>query len=473
MENDDAQESARWMDSYGSERSSAAIFDLINADNIRSRKIAEQIDLGALEAALATNEEEGTPQVVTKALEAKKEEAPLKVLNELLKTANLPIEIFIENDEQIFAKKLGGDPYSIAELSDGERNAILIGANALTAHPGTVIIIDEPERHLHRSIVSPLLSTLFQRRVDCIFVISTHEVFIPLDNKEATTLLIRSCTWGGKSANGWDTDLLEPNEDVSEDVKRAILGARRTVLFVEGNDSILDRQIYEILFPNVTIVPKGSSLDVERATKGVRSTESLNWVKSYGLVDADDRTSEQLEELRDGGIYGLDCYSVESLYYHPEMISRLAMRQAQITGEDAGELEKTALTAALASIRRHRDRLCARMVEKKVKHEIVKALPDHRYIAENDFFSSQLNLLNYREEEFVKFDALVTGNETGGLISRYPVRETEALNDIASGLGFRTPEKYEMAVRKMLVDDEEARNAAEDLFGSMAAVLNV
>ena len=113
------------------------------------------------------------------------------------------------------------------------------------------------------------------------------------------------------------------------------------------------------------------------------------------------------------------------------------------------------------------------MVEKKVKHEIVKALPDHRYIAETDFFASQLNLLNYREEECVKFDALVTANETGGLISRYPVRETEALNDIASGLGFRTPEKYEMAVRKMLVDDEEARNAAEDLFGSMAAVLNV
>ena len=32
--------------------------------------------------------EEGTPQVVTKALEAKKEEAPLKVLNELLKFAS-------------------------------------------------------------------------------------------------------------------------------------------------------------------------------------------------------------------------------------------------------------------------------------------------------------------------------------------------------------------------------------------------
>ena len=189
MEQADVQEAARWKDDYGSQRSSAAIFDLINADNVRSRKIAEKIDLGALEVALAANEEEGTPQVVTEALEAKKEEAPLKVLNELLKTANLPIEIFIENDEQIFARKPGGDPYSIAELSDGERNAVLIGANVLTADPGTVIIIDEPERHLHRSIVSPLLSTLFQKRLDCIFIISTHDVVFPLDNKEAATLV--------------------------------------------------------------------------------------------------------------------------------------------------------------------------------------------------------------------------------------------------------------------------------------------
>ena len=119
IENADVQEAARWKDDYGSQRLSAAIFDLITADNVRSRKIVEKIDLGALEAALEVNKEEGMPQIVAEALEAKKVESPLKVLNELLKTANLPIKIFIENDEQIFAQKLGGDPYSIAELSDG------------------------------------------------------------------------------------------------------------------------------------------------------------------------------------------------------------------------------------------------------------------------------------------------------------------------------------------------------------------
>lgn len=264
----DAREESRWKEEYGPQRSNAAIFDLINADNVRSRKIAEKIDQGALEAALAVNQGQGLPQMVAEALDAKKQEAPLKVLNEILQTANLPIEISIENDEQIFARKLGGNPYSVAELSDGERNALLISANVLTANPGTVIIIDEPERHLHRSIVSPLLSTLFQKRRDCVFVISTHDVFLPLDNKGATTLLIRSCTWQGTSPNGWDTDLLESDADVSEDVKRAILGARRIVLFTEGTDDSLDKQIYEILFPKVSVVTKGNCTEVERATKG-------------------------------------------------------------------------------------------------------------------------------------------------------------------------------------------------------------
>ena len=474
IKNADSQKDARWKDNYAAQRLSAEIFDLINADNVRSRKIAEKIDRGALEAALAANKEKEPPQVVAEALAAKKEESPLKVLNELLKTANLPIEVFIENDEQILAIKEGCDPYSIAELSDGERNAILIGASVLTANPGTVIIIDEPERHLHRSIISPLMATLFQKRQDCAFLISTHDAFLPLDNKEAATLLVRSCTWSGQSTTGWDTDLLKPNAGVSEGVKGAILGARRTVLFVEGTDnsSSLDFQIYGILFAKVSIVPKGNSTDVERATKGVRATAALHWVKAYGLVDADDRTADQLENLKNGGVYGLDCYSVESLYYHPKMISRLASKQAQITGEVPSELEKKALDAALTCFRSDRGRLCARMIERKVKHEITKDLPDHQYIAKNPTFTRQVDLQSYLEQECEKFDAFVTVGDVGGLLARYPIKDTQARREIASSLGFQTYGKYEMAVRKTLVDDEKARNEISHLLGDLAVFLD-
>ncbi len=56
------------------------------------------------------------------------------------------------------ASKSGGPHYSVAKLSDGERNALLIAATVLSVTPETLLLIDEPERHLHRSIISPPLT---------------------------------------------------------------------------------------------------------------------------------------------------------------------------------------------------------------------------------------------------------------------------------------------------------------------------
>ena len=105
----------------------------------------------------------------------------------------------MEEGQKIVARKNGGNGYSVAELSDGERNAFLIAADVLTAKPGTLILIDEPERHLHRSIISPLLKLLFDRRNDCAFIVSTHELMLPLDTPKASTLLMRSCEYQGQT----------------------------------------------------------------------------------------------------------------------------------------------------------------------------------------------------------------------------------------------------------------------------------
>jgi predicted ATPase len=112
-----------------------------------------------------------------------------------LAISNIPIEITLGKDEQLFASKNGSIPYSIAELSDGERNTLLLCADVLTVPSNYLIILDEPERHLHRSIISPLLTSLFQKRKDCIFVISTHDVSLPIDHDEASVLLLRGCQW--------------------------------------------------------------------------------------------------------------------------------------------------------------------------------------------------------------------------------------------------------------------------------------
>ncbi len=163
----------------------------------------------------------------------------------------------MEEGQSIIARKNRGDGYSVAELSDGERNAFLIATNVLTARAETLILIDEPERHLHRSIISPLLKLLFDRRKDCAFIVSTHELMLPIDTAEALTLLVRGCEFAGREPRSWTVDLVPPGAAIGEDLKRDVLGARRRMLFVEGTTRSLDAPLYNLLFPQVSVDSEG------------------------------------------------------------------------------------------------------------------------------------------------------------------------------------------------------------------------
>ena len=130
-----------------------------------------------------------------------------------------------------------------AVLSSGRGTGqapLIIAATVITVESETVLLIDEPERHLHRSIIEPFLSALFQRRQDCAFIISTHEIALPAANPEARVLMVRSCEWNGDTAKAWDVEILEANTNLPAELRRDILGARRRILFVEGTTNGLD-----------------------------------------------------------------------------------------------------------------------------------------------------------------------------------------------------------------------------------------
>ena len=173
----DRSHESRWKEIAPSERQNAAIFDLIAKENARAREIARLVEFGG----------EGEAR-----LAASKKASPFRQVNELLGLGNLEVALENSNDEEILAQHgTDGDKYSIAQMSDGERNAAIISATALTVDPGTLLLIDEPERHLHRSIIEPFLSALFEQRSDCMFVVSTHEVALPVANQ------MRTCSFSG------------------------------------------------------------------------------------------------------------------------------------------------------------------------------------------------------------------------------------------------------------------------------------
>lgn len=442
ISNIDRQEQSRWKDQYADQRSQATIFDLIDSENIDARKIAKAAREGNLEAVakLATSQ------------------APVAKMNDILKLSNLHFQVSIDQGSKLIATREGYPSYGVAQLSDGERNAILIIANVLTATEGTLILLDEPERHLHRSIVSPLISTLLSYRQDCAFVISTHDVSLPHDQEKSAALLLRKYL---HQPRAWQADFIQSVEEMDEETALSVLGSRRKLLFIEGKGTSLDLQLYQILYPDTTIKPLGSCLDIERVVKGIRESHGNHWISAFGVIDRDDRSDEECNSLKLDGIIPLNQYSIESIYYHPKVIKKLLERIAAINPINPETTFKEIQDSVIFAIKKHTERMAARLTQRKAKIAISKLAPDWRDIqSQKDIYFSPSQMY---QEELQTINKMMQAENIEALISRYPIRETQALEAIAKGALFQSTEKYEQAVRKMLVDSSDARAVLREI----------
>jgi ABC-type lipoprotein export system ATPase subunit len=434
----DSHVQARYREWNPSARSSMAIFDLIDADTMQERKIAAFVRAG--DDAAARKEAQ--------------DPSPIQVINELMRLSNLSIEVSLEERQRIVARKNGGPGYSVAELSDGERNAFLIAAEVLTAKAGTLILIDEPERHLHRSIISPLLNLLFARRKDCAFIISTHELMLSVDTPEASTLLVRSCEYEGSAVKAWTVDMVPSGTAINEDLKRDLLGARRKMLFVEGTVQSLDAPLYSLLFPQVSVIAKEGCRDVEYAVRGLRGAQDMHWIEAWGIVDSDQRSPDNVSRLREAGIWALSHYSVESLYYHPAIVTRMAQRQAQMIGANAMTLMKSALDGAIDATRAQRAHLVASAVLRSARDKMLNNLPTRQSVEGRNSVIVEVDISTLRITEESRFDSLVGARDWEGLLTRYPARESSAFHRVVSGLKMPDRGTYQAAVLKLLQDEQ-------------------
>lgn len=457
IKNEDLNNHSRYRDQYSAQRASMTIYEIINAENVRARSIATAVD---------TDDADGL-------IEAKKVEAPIAVINELLRQSNISIKISLRSNERVMASKDGGPEYSAAELSDGERNALMIAGNVLTAPSGTLLIIDEPERHLHRSIISPLLSLLFERRPDCAFVISTHDYDLPLEVSGARTLLIRACNFQGQYAQNWEADELPADAPIDDIIKRDLLGARRKILFVEGTESSLDKPLYSLIFPMVSVIPKGNCREVENAVSGSQAGQRFHWLQAFGIADGDGYAPDQIESKRQKGIYLVPYYSVESIYFHSEIIRKVSIRQAQVLGNDPSETVNRAIEQGIKGVAAHTERLSKNIAKKSTRKLIMEQIPnDDDLLDGKDVIITNVGSDLHKKRK-AELDAAVAEKDWDTILNICSIRECDACGNIVAALGFRKISDYEKAVRHLLTVDNEALLFVRGLFGRLCIELEI
>lgn len=209
--------------------------------------------------------------------------------------------------------------YHGKEMSDGERVILYMICQVMVQRPGTLLIIDEPELHIHKSIVDKLWSRLEQVRNDCVFMYITHDLDFAASRKNSTTIWIKAF-----DGTNWDYEFLDSTEfeEIPETLLYEIIGTRRKILFVEGTKDSYDYKLYQELFRDsgYHIIPVGGCPEVMRLVRSKKIYEKLSSFDIYGLVDRDYRTENEIASLQQDGIYCLNVAEVENLFVVPEIL---------------------------------------------------------------------------------------------------------------------------------------------------------
>jgi ABC-type lipoprotein export system ATPase subunit len=463
LERRDKQDDSRWKDDYATQRAQAAIYDLVNSENKRARDITRLIESGDIE---------GAQSLVNRL-------SPINSINHILSASTLNIALSIDDEGDVSAKNGSGAIYSMVQLSDGERNAVMLASQVLTAAPGSLFIIDEPERHLHKAITEPLLSALFKTRNDCSFVVATHEPELPHSDKEASVIIVRSCKWNNQIAVQWDVDVLSPDITFPEETKKAILGSRRYILFTEGEVTSLDFTLYSVLFPTLSIVPLGSCKEVIKSVRGLREVRELHWIHPVGLIDRDSREQAEVNKLAESGIFALDSISVESIFYSPEAIKFILN---SLPDKDKGGIDKTTFEALIEKAFKLLDvttrrKLAARRIEKSVHDSVLTQLPSRHDIEKTDSRSSITITADIPfQSELDKLNKACTDTDYTVILNRYQIKNTRITTEIAKSLGFNNREEYELEVIRLAKESVEFANKLRLILGPvndyLAIILN-
>jgi hypothetical protein len=238
--------------------------------------------------------------------------------------------------------------YSGNTMSDGEKSALYLAGRVFSAEPG-VLIVDEPETHLHSLLAIKLWDVLERERPDPRFIYITHDLTFALSRTKARYALANP-TQGLK--------LLDISDDLPSDTAEILLGSASLsfyasrIVFAEGTKDSLDYLLYNAWFKTRdTVVRTVGSCDmVIRCTDALAQSGIATSLTAQGIVDGDYH-SDIFRSARTASVLVLKVHEIESLFCLPDVVAAVARHLAKTFDENA---YLVALKATITDPLRHR-----------------------------------------------------------------------------------------------------------------------
>lgn len=237
-------------------------------------------------------------------------------------------KVLIDSGKILFSRGVNVETYSAVRLSDGERAVLYYAAAVLYAPKNGVIFVDSPEMFLHPTLTSSLWNRLQAERADCTFCYTTHDTEFAASRNGAPAIWVRDFD---PSKEAWDYDLMPPESKISPELYMTLAGARKPILFIEGDSQrSIDAKLYPLIFPDYTVRSLGSCNKVIESTRTFNDLASFHKLDSFGIVDRDRRDDAEVGYLRAKKIMVPDVAEIENIL----LLEDIVRTMAQVNGCD-------------------------------------------------------------------------------------------------------------------------------------------
>lgn len=226
-----------------------------------------------------------------------------------------------QHGKLLFSTPGGPDLISAGKLSSSEKAVLYYVAAVLYAPECGVIFVDSPAMFLHPAMLHIVWNAVEGLRPDCTFVYNTSDLEFMNSRTENVLIWVKS---QDATAGAWDYEMLPPGS-APDDLTACLLGTRRPVLFIEGDAThSIDAKLYPLLFPYHSVRPLGSCNKVIEATRSFSDMKQMHRVDSYGIVDRDRRTDQEVAYLRGKHIMVPEVAEIENIFMLESVISIMA-----------------------------------------------------------------------------------------------------------------------------------------------------
>ncbi|MES1218868.1 MAG: AAA family ATPase [Bacteroidota bacterium] len=259
-------------------------------------------------------------------------------------------------------------------LSSGEKEVVILAFDILAQYPSDcIILIDEPEVHLHPELAFRLmkvLSSIGERNQLFLF---THSADIIANALESGVYFIRpkSAVLSGDQVvmvNEANIDAFKTIPNIRETLGTISLGKK--ILFVEGTNTSIDRNVFATLAKsskdNIAIIPSESCSNINNMALVAESIEKgILGVELFMVRDRDGLTESQISifsSKSNNRLIFLPFYHIENAFLVPGAIAAIASKILLHKAPDIASIEEKLVNLARNQI--------TFIATQYVKHEI-------------------------------------------------------------------------------------------------------